>query len=121
MKSGIQEIQIGKERAVIVPKDLWEQLIEQLEEIEDIKAYEASIAEPVEGFVELDEVCRNLGKSPLRYLRGQTEMSRAQLARKSGLSQSLIAKIEANEKRPSDSARKKLAKALKIPAEKLIY
>ena len=117
----IQTIELGGERAVIVPLDAWTRLVERLEDLEDVALYDEAMAAPDEELVEHDQVCRELGLCPLRYLRHQAGMTQTELARRTHLSQSFIAKVEANEKRLSTSSRKKIARALKLPESKLIY
>ena len=116
----IQEIRIGREEAVIVPRKTWERLMENLEEMEDVKLYDRVKARK-EKTIEYDQLCRELGRSPLRYLRNLAGLTQSRLARKTGLSQSYIAKVEANERKLSPSARKKIARTLGIEPEKLIY
>jgi predicted transcriptional regulator len=48
-------------------------------------------------------------------------MTQTELARRTRLSQSFIAKVEAGDKRLSASSRKKIARALKLPESKLLY
>jgi lambda repressor-like predicted transcriptional regulator len=116
-----QEIQIGKEQAVVVPLAVWRRLLEELEDIEDIRAYEEAKADPDQSTITHDELCRQLGLNPLSYLRGIKGLTQARLSRKTGLSQSYIAKLESSERRPSQKALKKIAAALEIEPEKLIY
>ncbi|HUT54494.1 MAG TPA: helix-turn-helix transcriptional regulator [bacterium] len=116
-----QEIRIGGEQAVVVPLAVWRRLMEEMEELQDIRAYDRAKADPDQKTIEHDELCRMLGRSPLRYLRGRQNLTQARLSKKTGLSQSYIAKLEAGERRPSKTALKKIAAALKIEPEKLIY
>ena len=117
----VQEIEIGKERAVIVPQRTWRRLLELLEDREDIRLYDEAKAKPAGSTVEHDELLRRLGRSPLRYLRGRAGLTQAELARKAGLTQSFIAKVEANEKKLSETSRRKLARALGVPEAKLSW
>jgi DNA-binding XRE family transcriptional regulator len=118
---GIQEFRLGEERAVIVPLEAWEKLLEMLEDLEDAMLIDKVLADPDEEFVEHDEVCRSLGLSPLRYLRKQRAMTQGELAHKAGLSQSFIARVETNDKRLSAASRRKIAKALGVAEDKLVY
>ncbi len=117
----VQEIEIGKERAVIVPERTWKRLLALLEEKEDVRLYDKVKSMPQGTIIEHDELCRQLGRSPLRYLRGRAGLTQAELARKAGLTQSFIAKVEASEKKLSDSSRRKLARALDTPQAKLAW
>jgi DNA-binding XRE family transcriptional regulator len=117
----VQEIEIGKERAVIVPQRTWRRLLELLEEKEDIRLYDEAKAKPAGTTIEHDEMCRRLGRSPLRYLRGRAGLTQAELAKKAGLTQSFIAKVEASEKKLSETSRRKLARALGVAEAKLTW
>jgi DNA-binding XRE family transcriptional regulator len=115
----VQEIKVGKERAVVVPIETWQRLMELLEEIEDEYLYDEAKADTSQDTISHEELCRRLGRSPLRYLRTRVGMSQTQLARKAGLSQSFVAKLEANEKSMSDASRRKIARALGIQVSDL--
>ena len=117
----VQQIEIGKERAVIVPERTWKRLLALLEEKEDLRLYDKVKARPEGSVIEHDELCRQLGRSPLRYLRGRAGLTQAELARRAGLTQSFIAKVEASEKKLSDRSRRKLARALNEPQTKLVW
>jgi ribosome-binding protein aMBF1 (putative translation factor) len=115
----VQEIEIGKERAVVVPQRTWRRLLDLLEEKEDIRLYDE--ARPAGTTVDHDELLRRLGRSPLRYLRGRAGLTQAELAKKAGLTQSFIAKVEASERKLSETSRRKLARALGVPVAKLAW
>lgn len=117
----IQEIRLGNERAVIVPLETWQKLLDYLEDIKDIAILEQIDADPDEEAVEHDELCRRFGLCPLSYLRGLAGMTQTELARRTGLSQSFIARVESNDKRMSPSSRKRIARALGLPESKLVY
>jgi len=97
---------------------------EEWEDQEDIRAYDEAKArmeeEGEESLVEFDELCCQVGLSPLRYLRGRAGLNQSQLARKSGLSQSYIARVEKNQRKLSLAAAKKIARVLGLPREKLL-
>jgi len=120
-RAKIQEIQVGEEQAVIVPMKTWKQMLEQLEDLEDVKLYDQIKARRSEKTIAHDELCRQLGVSPLRYLRTRAGMTQSQLARKTGLSQSYLAKVEASERRLSGQASKIIAQALHLSPDQLIY
>jgi len=117
----IQEIEVGKERAVVVPLDTWKRMLERLEELEDAKLYDEAVADADQTTIEHDELCRRVGRNPLRYLRGRAGMTQNELAARSGLSQSFIARTESGGKRLSASSRKRIARALGIKLEKLVF
>ena len=71
-------------------------------------------------WIEHDELCRMLGRSPLRYLRGRAGMTQAELAKKAGVSQSYVAKVEAGDRKISKTGAAKIARALGVAAEDLI-
>ena len=40
----VQKIEIGKEKAVIVPENVWNKIMDALEDLDDIKAYDKAKA-----------------------------------------------------------------------------
>ena len=120
-KSQVQEIEIGNERVVIVPLETWTKLLERLEELEDERLFDEAQSDPDRWTIDHAEFSRRLGRSPLRYLRGRAGMTQAKLAARAKLSQSTIAKLEANKKRLSEASREKIAKALGVRVEDLEY
>jgi len=118
-----QEILIGRERAVVVPLETWRLAMEELEELYDLRAYDRAKAEmdgSGEEFIEHDEVCRLLNRSPLRYLRSRADLTQSALAKRSGYSQSYIARAEKGQRRLSPTAARKISKVLGVPIEKLL-
>ena len=117
----VQEVMIGNERAVIVPLETWRRTLEELEELHDLRACQEDEANADAPTVEHEELCCQLGLCPLRYLRNRAGLTQEQLSRKTGLSQSYIAKLETGERKASSRSLQRLARALGVKAEKLIY
>jgi DNA-binding XRE family transcriptional regulator len=111
-KPKIQKIEIGDERAVIVPLETWDKLLERLEALVEENLYDKAFADPDRWTIDHADLSRRLGRSPLRYLRHKAGMTQSELAARAKLSQSYIAKVEANKKRLSASSRAKISKAL---------
>ena len=44
MSIKIQEIEVGQEKIVLVPKKTWKKILEKLEDIDDIRAYDEAMA-----------------------------------------------------------------------------
>jgi DNA-binding XRE family transcriptional regulator len=120
-KFQVQEIEIGNERVVIVPLETWTKLLERLEELEDERLFDEAQSDPDRWTIDHAELSRRLGRSPLRYLRGRAGMTQSELAARAKLSQSYIAKVEANKKSLSELSRKKIAKALGVHVVELEY
>ena len=118
--AGVQEVVIGKERAMLVPIDTWQRMLDELEELYDLICYEQACELPDEAELEHDELCRLLGRCPLCYLRQKAGLTQSALAKKAGLSQSYLAKVEAGERKLSKTAAGKIAQALGVAPEKLM-
>jgi len=69
-------------------------------EKEDLRLYDKVKARPEGSVIEHDELCRQLGRSPFATSR-TSRLTQAELARRAGLTQSFIAKVEASEKKLS--------------------
>ncbi len=119
--SGVQEIRVGTERAVIVPMEVWERLMEDLEDYVDLCEYEqAGGLDRDEEVIEHDDLCRQLGRCPLKYTRLQAGLGLDELSSLSGFSRSHLEKIEAGDKKVTKSCACKLAKALGVEPEDLM-
>ena len=121
MKKPAQVIQIGNERAVIVPFETWSKLLERLEELEDERLFDEALSDPDRSTMDHVDLSRKLGRCPLRYIRNRAGMTQSELAARVELSQSHIAKVEANKKRLSEKSRAKIARVLGVSLSELEY
>ena len=56
MSIKIQEIEVGKEKAVIIPQKSWKKILKKLEDLDDIRAYDEAMAEDDGTRYSLDEI-----------------------------------------------------------------
>lgn len=116
------------EDTVTISRDDWQRLQEQLDDAQD----RAAVAERREherrigmeaarrDYLTGDEAMRLLnGETPVKVWREKRGMSQRALAQSIGIAGSYLAEIETGRKPGSDDAYRKLAAALRVPAEQL--
>jgi DNA-binding XRE family transcriptional regulator len=105
---------------ITIPRQEYDRLVEAAEELADIAAYDAAMAErgepvPHELVVRLVE-----GENPITVFREFRGMSKAGLARAAGVDRVQLLDIEAGRRRGSVDTLAKLAAALRVRVDDLI-
>ena len=104
----------------IVPIDLYNDLLEKAELLEDISAYEKAKVDDDE-LVPSEVVDRLIdGENKIKVWREYRGLSQAVLAEKAGLAQASIAQMEGGKRIGSVAALKKIAKALNLDLDDLV-
>jgi len=119
----IQRHKIVEERGkefVLVPKKTYDRMREELEDLEDIRAFDRAKARPQES-IPLEMVKRVLaGESPVRVWREHRKLAQQRLADKAGISKPYLSQIENGARSASVGVMKRLAAALKVSVDDLI-
>jgi len=115
----------GKPEYAVVPYEEWQRLLELAEEAEDIRDAEQAMRELENGEDELipgEMVARLLdGEPPVRVWREHRGLTQAQLAERAGVTQGAVAQIESGKRRGSVDLLRKLAAALGVDVDDLIW
>ena len=115
----------GKPEYAVVPYEEWRRLLELAEEAEDIRDAEQAMRELEHGEDELipgEMVGRLLdGEPPVRVWREHRGLTQAQLAERAGVTQGAVAQIESGKRRGSIDLLRKLADALGVDVDDLIW
>jgi transcriptional regulator with XRE-family HTH domain len=113
---------------VTISRDDWRRLQEQLDDAQDRaavaerRAHEHRVGKDAarRDYLTGDEAIRLLsGESPVKVWREKRGLSQRALAKTTGIAGSYLAEIEVGRKPGSDDAYRKLAAALRVPAEQL--
>jgi DNA-binding XRE family transcriptional regulator len=113
-------IERGGKRFVLVPEDVYERMVDDLDELEDIRAYDAAKAKPQE-FVPSEMVDRMLaGETPVRVWREHRGLTQQQLADAAGISKPYLSQIEGGVRVGSVAVLKKLARVLAVELDDLV-
>lgn len=112
-------ITLQGKRLAVLPLDLWESIIEKLEDFDDIMAAREIEASPEAEYfpIELMDKIKLEGKNPVKVFREYRKMTQEQLAEKAGISVHMVRKIENGESEGSISTIKAIAKALNEDVE----
>ena len=116
----IKYIERAGRRYALVPAPIYSRTVEQLEDLDDIRAYDRAKAKRQE-FVPAELVDRVLaGESPIRVWREHRCMTQAALAEACGVSKPYLSQLEGARRAPSIAVAKKLAEALAVDVDDLI-
>lgn len=114
----------GQPEYAIVPWQEYETLVRKAEEFDDALAYDRAVSELEEDREELvpAEVVNRLvaGEPPIRVWREYRGRTQAELAARSGLSQSYVAMLERGARRGTIDKLGRLAQALELDTEDLL-
>jgi len=104
----------------VVPYKEYEALVRLSEQMRDIQAYDAALADT--GETVPHEVVRRLvnGDSPLRVWREYRALTQAALGRKAGIDKTYLSQLETGRKQGSIAALARLASALSVEIDDLI-
>jgi DNA-binding XRE family transcriptional regulator len=107
-------------RFVLVPKKTYDRMIEGLDDLEDIRAYDRAVAKPQE-FVPAEVADRLIAhENAVRVWRAYRELTQQQLAEKARISKPYLSQLESGAREASVSVLKRLAAALKVDVDDLI-
>ena len=125
MKENIQLIERdGKPEWAVLPYEEYLALLEQAEELEDIRDYDAAKDELERGEDELipAEVVFAIldGENPIKAWREFRGLTQQQLADAAGISKPYLSQIETGKRKGSTDILSALAKALKVTLEEVV-
>ncbi len=117
---GHKTIERQGKRFVLIPERTYGRMIEDLDNLDDIRAYDRAVATPQE-LVPADVADRLIAReNPLRVWRRYRGLTQQQLARKARISKPYLSQLESGAREASLSVLKRLAAALKLDADDLI-
>ena len=107
-------------RFVLVPEKTYGRMVEDLDDLGDIRAYDRAVAKPQE-FVPADVADRLIAReNPVRVWRRYRGLTQQQLAQKARISKPYLSQLESGAREASLSVLKRLAAALKLDVDDLI-
>lgn len=114
----------GKPEYVVLPFDEYQALREELEELQDIRDFDETLARIRDGKEEtmpVEWVLRMVrGESSIKVWREYREWTEKALAEAAGIDEAHLAQIETGEIDPSAKTVKRIAEALKVDMDDLI-
>jgi DNA-binding XRE family transcriptional regulator len=107
-------------RFVLVPEKTYGRMIEDLDDLEDIRAYDRAAAKPQE-FVSAEVADRLIAsENPVRVWRRYRGLTQQQLADKARISKPYLSQLESDTREASVTVLKRLAAVLKLDIDDLI-
>lgn len=114
----------GKPEWVVIPYDEYNRLIEEIEQLRDIQAYDEVKSYLKLGEEELmpHEVAKSLilGENPIKVWRECRGLTRKELAKRAGITATYLARLERGERKGTLKVLSALAKALDVSIEDLL-
>ncbi len=119
MKHKIVEERRGK-RYVLVPEKTYDRMIEELDDLEDLRAYDRAKADSQQA-VPMEIADRLIaGESLLRVWREHRKLTQQQLAQRAGITKPYLSQLESAQREASIGVIKKLAQALNVEVDDLL-
>jgi Helix-turn-helix. len=110
----------GQRQYAVVPIDIYTDLLEKAEMLEDVAAYEKAKLTDDE-LIPSDVVYRLVeGENKIKVWREYRQMTQVELAEQCGMVQTVIAKMEGGKRTGSITALKKIADALQLDLDDLV-
>jgi hypothetical protein len=110
----------GKPEYAVIPIAEWRRIQTLLEELEDIRDFDAALANRERRMIPFEVTSAILdGASPIRAWREHRGLSRSDLVRATGIAAARLAEIEDGTQRATPAALRRLARALCAHADDL--
>jgi DNA-binding XRE family transcriptional regulator len=113
----------GKPEWAIVPYEEYQRLLDELEMLQDIRAYDEAKASVAQGEELIpSEVTYAIldGENPIRVWREYRGMTQQQVAEKAGISKPYLSQLESGQRKGTTEVLSGLAKALGVSLEDLV-
>lgn len=115
-----ETIERGGRRFVLVPEESYARMVDDLDALDDLRAYDRAKAAAQE-FVPAEIADRLIaGESPLRVWREYRGLTQQRLAEAAGISKPFLSQLENGQREPSIDAVKRLAAALAVDVDDLV-
>jgi ribosome-binding protein aMBF1 (putative translation factor) len=110
----------GKPEYAVIPIAEWRRIEALLEELEDIRDLDAALAKPDRRMIPFELTSAILDDAtPIRAWREHRGLSLTDLAQAAGIAETQLTEIEAGTRRPTPTALRRLAKALRAQIDDL--
>ena len=107
-------------RYVMVPEKTYDRMREELEDLEDLRAFDRAKADAQEA-VPIEIADRlTAGESPLRVWREYRKLTQQQLAEKADITKPYLSQLEGGQREASIAVIKRLAEALEVDVDDIV-
>jgi DNA-binding XRE family transcriptional regulator len=106
------EIEGHQHQVVVIPSDVWEEVIELIEDYNDLRDHKAIMNDPKSVFIPLEEAEKNWFDNNIKKIRKKKKITQKEFAKRMRVSQARISRIENPDYRPSAGVYERAAKAL---------
>ncbi len=113
-------IEIGGRIMVAIPIEEWERVVDTLQDYFDALYVEEMMDAPTHKSIPWEEARKRLFANQIKKVRTRKKVTQEELARRLGISQSRISRLEDPDNRPSPELYERVAKALKTSVEVLM-
>ena len=116
----LSRFEVGGRQVVVIPTDIWEEVVELLEDYIDVRDSEAALADPKDLAISLEEARSIYLDNHIKKVRRRKKMTQKELAKKLSISQTRVSQIENTDYRPTIKTYRRVAKALGVDITELI-
>lgn len=113
-------LEIGGQPMVAIPVEAWERIVEELEDQAGALRARAILDSPEAEYVPLEEAEKDWFDNRIKAVRKEKGVTQKELARRLGVSQSRVSRLEDPDHRPTVRMYERVAKALGIGVAELI-
>jgi len=116
----LSRFEVGGRQVVVIPTDIWEEVVELLEDYADLRDARAIMDDHKDEVISLEEARHIILDNHIKKVRRRKKITQKELARKLGVSQTRVSQIENTEYRPTIKTYRRVAKALGCEVKDLI-
>ena len=116
----LSQFEVGGRQVVVIPTDIWEEVVELLEDYADLRDARAIMDDHKDEVISLEEARKIILDNHIKKVRRRKKMTQKGLAKKLSVSQTRVSQIENTDYRPTIKTYRRVAKALGCEVKDLI-
>lgn len=116
----LSRFEVGGRQVVVIPTDIWEEVVELLEDYADLRDARAIMDDHKDEVISLEEARHIILDNHIKKVRRRKKMTQKELAKKLSISQTRVSQIENTDYRPTIKTYRRVAKALGCEVKDLI-
>ncbi len=116
----VGQVEIKGHQMVVIPAEVWEEIIELIEDYTDLREAKAVMADQKDDVISLEEARKTILDNRIKRVRKRKKITQKELAKRLGVGQTRVSQIEDPDYRPTIKTYRRVAKALGCEVKDLI-